>query len=128
MPASFAYVVVWAAQSAVAANEAFNITNGDVFEWRRVCPALADALGSSPVLTRAQSVAEYLSDKSEVWDTIVAKYGLRHASLQAFVGHGDQHADFAFAYSAAQEPHAFVSTVKLAKLASPGSTARIGDT
>jgi hypothetical protein len=27
-------VMVWAAQSPRAANEAFNITNGDVFEWR----------------------------------------------------------------------------------------------
>src|SRR5262245_2753781 len=34
-----AEVMVWAAQSPRAANEAFNITNGDVFEWRNVWPA-----------------------------------------------------------------------------------------
>ena len=38
-------VMVWAAQSPQAANEAFNITNGDVFEWRNVWPALAETLG-----------------------------------------------------------------------------------
>ena len=37
--------MVWAAQSPQAANEAFNITNGDVFEWRNVWPALAETLG-----------------------------------------------------------------------------------
>jgi nucleoside-diphosphate-sugar epimerase len=30
-----AQVMVWAAQAPQAANEIFNITNGDVFEWRR---------------------------------------------------------------------------------------------
>jgi nucleoside-diphosphate-sugar epimerase len=38
-------VMVWAAESARAANEAFNITNGDVFEWRSVWPALAETPG-----------------------------------------------------------------------------------
>ena len=28
-----------------AANEAFNITNGDVFEWRNVWPGIAETLG-----------------------------------------------------------------------------------
>jgi nucleoside-diphosphate-sugar epimerase len=37
-------VMVWAAQSPQAADEAFNITNGDVFEWRNVWPALAETL------------------------------------------------------------------------------------
>jgi hypothetical protein len=35
--------------------------------------------------------------------------------LRAFVGQGDQHADFAFAYGAPAGPVAFVSTVKLRK-------------
>src|SRR2546430_17043403 len=35
-------VMVWAAQSPQAANEAFNITNGDGFEWRKLCPAPAE--------------------------------------------------------------------------------------
>jgi hypothetical protein len=38
-------VAVWAAQSPQAANEAFNITNGDVFEWRNVWPGIAETLG-----------------------------------------------------------------------------------
>jgi nucleoside-diphosphate-sugar epimerase len=40
--------MVWAAQSPQAANEAFNITSGDVFEWRNVWPALAETLGVEP--------------------------------------------------------------------------------
>jgi hypothetical protein len=46
------------------------------------------------------SLAAYLAEQSDVWDRIVAKYGLRPLSLRELVGHGDQHADFAFAYGA----------------------------
>ena len=38
-------VMVWASQSPEAANQAFNITNGDVFEWRNAWPGLAETLG-----------------------------------------------------------------------------------
>jgi hypothetical protein len=59
------------------------------------------------------SLAAYLAEQSDVWDRIVATYGLRPLSLRQLVGHGDQHADFAFAYGAPEGPRAFVSTIKL---------------
>jgi nucleoside-diphosphate-sugar epimerase len=37
-------VMMWAAQAPHAANEIFNVTNGDDFEWRSVWPALAETL------------------------------------------------------------------------------------
>jgi nucleoside-diphosphate-sugar epimerase len=106
-------VMVWAAESAQAANEAFNITNGDVFEWRSVWPALAETLGVHTGPDEPMSVAAYIEKNADVWDQIVAKYNLRSQNLRALVGHGDQHADFAFAYGAPEGPRAFVSTIKL---------------
>jgi len=106
-------VMVWAAGSPRAANEGFNITNGDVFEWRNVWPALARTLGVQIGPDTPMSLAAYLADHSDLWDRIVAKYGLRPLNLHQLVGHGDQHADFAFAYGAPEGPRAFVSTVKL---------------
>src|SRR3984885_11025590 len=106
-------VMVWAADSPHAANEAFNITNGDVFEWRNVWPALAATLGVETGPDSPMSLAAYLADNSGLWDRIVAKYDLRSLSLRELVGYGDQHADFAFAYGAPEGPRAFVSTVKL---------------
>jgi nucleoside-diphosphate-sugar epimerase len=106
-------VMVWAAQSPQVANEAFNITNGDVFEWRNVWPAMARILGVETGPDMPTSVAAYLKENADVWDRIVTKYGLRSRSLREFVGQGDQHADFAFAYGAPEGPRAFVSTVKL---------------
>jgi nucleoside-diphosphate-sugar epimerase len=106
-------VMVWAAQSPRAANEAFNITNGDVFEWRNVWPAMAETLGVETGPDTPTSVAAYLAENTDVWNQIVAKYDLRSRNLRELVGQGDQHADFAFAYGAPEGPRAFVSTVKL---------------
>ncbi|MEZ0053370.1 nucleoside-diphosphate-sugar epimerase [Mycobacterium sp. MAA66] len=106
-------VLVWAAQSPQAANQAFNVTNGDVFEWRNLWPALAETLGAAIGSDAPTSVAEYLAANSEVWEKIAAEHGLRMRTLDELVGAGDQHADFAFAYGAPEGPRAFVSTVKL---------------
>jgi hypothetical protein len=105
--------MVWAAQSRKAANEAFNITNGDVFEWRNVWPAIAEALGVETGPDMPTSVAAYLEKNADVWGRIVVKHGLRSRTLRELVGQGDQHADFAFAYGAPEGPRAFVSTIKL---------------
>ena len=106
-------VMVWAAQSPQAANEAFNITNGDVFEWRNVWPGIAETLGAEAGPDTPTSVAAYLVENADVWNKIVAKHDLRSRDLRELVGHGDQHGDFAFAYGAPVGPRAFVSTIKL---------------
>src|SRR3981189_1829716 len=59
-----AEVMVWAAQSPQAANEAFNITNGDVFEWRNVWPAMAEPLGDDTRPDTPTSVAAYLDENA----------------------------------------------------------------
>jgi nucleoside-diphosphate-sugar epimerase len=106
-------VMVWAAQSPQAANQAFNITNGDVFEWRNVWPGMARTLGVKAGPDNPTSVAAYIAENADVWDRIVVKHKLRWENLRELVGHGDQHADFAFAYDAPAGPRAFVSTIKL---------------
>jgi hypothetical protein len=100
---------------AYAAIYIFNFTNGDVFEWRSVWPALAETHGVKLAPDEPASLAAYLRDNAEPWSKIVAKYGLVSSDLRAFVGQGDQHADFAFACGAPAGPVAFVSTVKLRK-------------
>jgi len=108
-------VMAWAAQAPQAANQIFNVTNGDVFEWRSVWPAIAKTLGVQLGPDEPMSLAAYIREHADVWSKIVAKHGLAGRDLRSFVGQGDQHADFAFAYGAPAGPVAFVSTVKLRK-------------
>src|SRR6266852_4352083 len=70
-------VMVWAAQSPQAANKAFNITNGDVFEWRSAWRAMAETLGGELGPDEPTSLAAYLEENADVWDQIVANYELR---------------------------------------------------
>ena len=108
-------VMAWAAQTPEAKNQVFNVTNGDVFAWRNVWPAMAETLGVAVGDDEPRSVAQYIRQNAAVWTQIVAKHGLLSGDLDAFVGQGDQHADFAFAYGAPAGPVAFVSTIKLRK-------------
>ena len=43
-----ARAIAWSGEQEKAANEIFNVTNGDVFVWPNVWPAIADALGFAP--------------------------------------------------------------------------------
>ncbi|WP_415394507.1 hypothetical protein ACMTN4_01830 (plasmid) [Rhodococcus globerulus] len=106
-------VLTWAATAPEAANEIFNVTNGDVFEWRNLWPSIAQTLGVTTGADEPHSLVTYLRERTEVWDRVVARHGLAALSLDEVIGTGDHHADFAFAYGAPAGPRAFSSTVKL---------------
>jgi hypothetical protein len=83
-----------------------------VINTSRLIASLAKTLGVDTGPDTPMSLAAYLAGHTDVWDRIVAKYGLRPLSLRQLVGHGDPHADFAFAHGAPEGPRAFVSTIK----------------
>ena len=104
----------WAATSPAACDEAFNINNGEAFEWQTVWPAIADALGMEVGPPRPLSLAREMPKRQAEWSAIVRKYGLRSPeSLEAFVGLSFFYADrnFAFGETSALPP-TLVSTVK----------------
>lgn len=43
-----ARAIAWAGEADAARNQAFNVTNGDVFTWENVWPAIAEALDMKP--------------------------------------------------------------------------------
>lgn len=109
-----AKAIRWAGEAPAAAGQHFNITNGDVFDWRNLWPTLAAALGVEVGPDAPLSVAQFLTEKADVWAEIVRKHGLRPVSLAELVGESHHYADFCFGYGAASvPPPAFVSTIKL---------------
>lgn len=109
-----ANALLWGATAPTAIGETFNLTNGEVFEWRDMWPALAAVLGVDTGPDRPASLAAMLPAKADVWDRIVAKHGLRPVSMAEFVGESHHYADFCFAHGATSSPPpAFVSTVKV---------------
>ncbi|PRZ41589.1 nucleoside-diphosphate-sugar epimerase [Antricoccus suffuscus] len=104
----------WAAEAAAAAGQHFNLTNGEVAEWRDLWPSFAQALGLEPGPDRPTRLAEFLPTQAEVWDRIVRANGLRPTSLNDVLGESHHYADFCFAYGATDPPPpALVSSIKI---------------
>jgi len=104
----------WAATTSACENEAFNITNGDIFVWQNVWPTIADALGMDVGSPEPQSLAQEMPKREAEWAAVVRKYNLRApTSLHEFVGQSFIMADLVFAYGTPQLPPAMlVSTIK----------------
>jgi nucleoside-diphosphate-sugar epimerase len=69
----------WAATTDAAANEAFNIVNGDVFRWRRMWGIVAEGLGVEAAEYPGHPIplVEQMAGIEGVWDDMVRRYGLR---------------------------------------------------
>lgn len=66
----------WAAEAPQARNETFNLTNGDVFVWDNVWPAIADALGMDVGEHRPLRLAEDLPARQQEWASLVERHAL----------------------------------------------------
>ena len=109
-----ARAIGWAGETPGARNEVFNVTNGDVFTWSGVWPAIADALGMEPGDPEPERLGETMPARAADWDAIRKKYGLTSPGLSDFVGESFHYADFVMAHGAQGGlPPALVSTVKL---------------
>ena len=67
----------WAGETAGAANEIFNITNGDYFRWQFMWPRIADAFGMEVAEPVPMPLKIYMADKAPLWAKMVEKYGLK---------------------------------------------------
>ena len=76
--------LAWASTTPEAANQAFNVTNGEIFRWRWLWPCLAAYFGleAAPYPGHAQPLETMLADAGPVWEQIVAANGLRDNPLK----------------------------------------------
>lgn len=110
-----ARVLAWAAVAPEAANETFNVTNGDVYTLRNVWPVLADAFGMEVGDDLPCSLAATMPAREPAWAALVERFGLAApASLERFVGQSFLYADMIGGYgqTSLRNP-ALLSTIKL---------------
>jgi hypothetical protein len=109
-----ARVIGWAGEAANARNEIFNITNGDVFVWENIWPAIALSLGMRPGDHVPLSLDRDIRPREAEWEKIRTRYGLRSGKLRDFVGLSFEYADYTMGYGRNEPgPPAIVSTIKL---------------
>ncbi len=90
-----ARAVVWMATTPQCANEAFNITNGDLIRWEETWPKIAQYFGLEPGMRRHISLVRTMADKGPLWERLVQQHGLRPISYQDIVQW--PYGDFVFA-------------------------------
>ena len=76
--------LIWASTTPGAANQAFNVVNGDIFRWSTMWKKLAarfgiEAIGYSGTI---QPLEEEMKDDAAAWKEISLKYALKENDLQ----------------------------------------------
>jgi nucleoside-diphosphate-sugar epimerase len=109
-----ARAIAWTGESPKAQNEIFNVTNGDVFVWPNVWPAIADALGFAAGEAVPLALEKEIRPRESEWAEIRREHGLVSGSLKEFVGLSFEYADYTMGHGRTQPgPPALVSTIKL---------------
>lgn len=77
---------IWAVVDPNAKNEAFNISNGDVFKWKKLWKVLGEEFGIEEYGLEEKgenlSLVEMMKDKDGVWEEIVRKNQLRATKFE----------------------------------------------
>ena len=104
----------WAAHEPRARGETYNLTNGEVFSFRDMWPALAATFGMDIGPDESICLAQYIPAHADAWARVVQKHDLRGIPLAALLGESHFYADMCFAYGAVESPPPiYVSTVKV---------------
>lgn len=78
---------LWAATTPAAANQAFNITNGDVFRWKWMWGRIAEYFGLHPAAypARLSPLEEQMADDQTLWDDIVREQDLKEPDIARLI-------------------------------------------
>lgn len=106
-----AAAIAWAGAEPRAANQIYNVTNGDAMTWRGLFPTVARVFGMEMGAPQPMSLPVIMSDKAAVWQRMVQRHGLAEHGLDELVGASWQFADFAF--SRDDQVASLVSTIKI---------------
>ncbi|WP_372486828.1 SDR family oxidoreductase [Stenotrophomonas sp. WHRI 8082] len=79
--------LLWAAQTPAAANEAFNIVNGDIFRWSWMWGRIAHWFGldAAPFNGEVLPLEQQMADDAATWAQLAAQHGLAEADINRLV-------------------------------------------
>jgi nucleoside-diphosphate-sugar epimerase len=77
---------VWMATNPAAANESFNITNGDIFRWQDIWAAIADYFGMEMAQPQKIDLVQMMADKGPLWERLVKENNLQPIPYEQLVG------------------------------------------
>ena len=83
-----ARAIAWMGQDPACANQAFNVTNGDVFRWCDLWPRLARAFDVPCGVVRPMRLADVLAEKGSQWAELATHHGLAQPAIEAVANWG----------------------------------------
>ena len=81
-----AKAVLWMATTERAANEPFNITNGDIFRWETMWPTFAEYFGMDLAEPQRIDLPLMMADKAKIWERLVDEHQLQPIPFESLVG------------------------------------------
>ena len=87
--------MLWMATTPECADQAFNITNGDVFRWQYLWPRIAKFFDVPMADPEPLRLTDAMADKGPVWERLVARHGLQPIPYDQLVSW--RYGDFVFA-------------------------------
>jgi len=97
----------------VAANEIYNVVNGDVLVWQDIWPAIAAPFRMEVGPATPLRLSEAMPAWEEVWQRVVDRHGLQRLTLEQLVGRSWQFTDRVFGCGLEQPAHSVLSPIKL---------------
>lgn len=75
--------LIWASTTDTAKNQAFNITNGDIFRWKWLWEKIADyfQIGSQGFDDEIRPLEKELQNDPKLWENMAEKYALKENNL-----------------------------------------------
>lgn len=75
--------LIWASTTEAAKNQAFNITNGDIFRWKWLWEKIADyfQIEFAGFETEIRPLETELQNDQKLWESIAEKYQLKESNL-----------------------------------------------
>lgn len=83
--AHFAGAARWAATEPRAANQAYNITNGDYFRWRNVWPRIAQVFDMPVGEVQTINLTQHMADKEALWAELAKRHKLKKFAFDQLV-------------------------------------------
>ncbi|WP_061797366.1 SDR family oxidoreductase [Serratia ficaria] len=91
-----ARATLWAATDPAAANQAFNINNGDLFRWSEMWPKIADYFELETAPPLPMPLEQMMADKAGLWQALAQRHRLSEPNYQTVAGW--RFADFVFSW------------------------------
>ena len=92
--AHLAKSVIWMSTTPACAGQPFNITNGDIFRWANMWPAIADYFEMDLAPPQQINLRQMMADKAGLWAELTQQHGLKQIPFAQLVSWN--YGDFVF--------------------------------